>query len=213
MKTETKILGIILFLTVALLFGGVFFLSKSGPSKTAEGPVLQIDYSKGEKIGTDSAKVKLVEFSDLQCPACADAEPFVKKIRATYPDQVQVIYRHFPLPQHTHGREAASFAEAAGEQGKFWEIHDKLFETQADWSNLPEATAFFMNATLKLGLDENKVKQAVGSDSVKARIDADVAEGRQLGVNSTPTFFLNGRKLNLENFGDLDIAVSAELKK
>lgn len=213
MKSETKILGIILLLTVVLLFGGVFFLSKSGPSKTAEGPVLQIDYSKGEKIGSDSAKVKLVEFSDLQCPACADAEPFVKKIRAAYPDQVQVIYRHFPLPQHTHGREAASFAEAAGEQGKFWEIHDKFFETQADWSNLPETTNFFMNLTNQLGLDETKIKQAVGSDAVKARIDADAAEGRQLGVNSTPTFFLNGRKLNLQNFGDLDITVAEELKK
>ncbi len=206
MTTETKILGIIFFLTVVLLFGGIFFLSRgsTGSSKSLEGSaVLQIDYSKGEKLGSDSAKVKLVEFSDLQCPACLAAEPALKQIRITYsPAQVQLIYRHFPLPQHSHGREAAMFAEAAGEQGKFWEMHDKLFDTQAEWSTLDnkEATAFFLGLTQQLGLDENKIKQAITDSALKVRIDADVAEGNRLGVNSTPTFFINGRKVNLQGF-------------
>src|SRR3972149_7798295 len=106
MTTETKWLGVILIITVVLLFGGVFLLSRGQSSKAIEGTnVSQIDYSKGQKVGSDSAKVKVVEFSDFQCPACLAAEPYVKKLRADYPDQVQFIYRHFPLPQHTYGKE------------------------------------------------------------------------------------------------------------
>lgn len=214
MKTETKILGIILFLTIALLVGGVYFLSRSSESpKINKGAVLQIDYSKGQKIGSDSAKVRVVEFSDLECPACLVAKPFVKKLIDTYSDKIQIIYRHFPLPQHIHGREAASFAEAAGQQDKFWEMHDKLFETQAEWSAMNNATPFFLELVKQLGLDEEKVKQAVLDNAVKLRIDADAAEGRSLGVNQTPTFFINGRKLVLKSFNDLDTAVVEELDK
>ncbi len=218
MTTETKILGIIFFLTAVLLFGGIFFLSR-GSSQSPQGvesaAVSQIDYSKGEKIGSSSAKVKLVEFSDLQCPACQAAEPSVKKVRADYPEEVQLIYRHFPLPQHIHGREAATFAEAAALQGKFWEMHDKLFDTQAEWSGLDDngATAFFLGLAKQLNLDENKINQALVDNGLKARIDGDVAEGNRLGVNSTPTFFVNGRKVNLQSFDDLNTAVAEELKK
>lgn len=216
MTTETKILGIILVLTAILLFGGVFFLSKGGSSSGITGiTVSQIDYTKGQKIGSDSAKVKLVEFSDFQCPACLAAEPVVKQVRAAYPDQVQFIYRHFPLPQHAYGRQAAAYAEAAGEQGKFWEMHDKLFETQAEWSALgdSDATAFFLGLTKQLGLDENRIKQAVTESNLRLRVEEDTAEGRRLGVNSTPTFFINGRKLNLRSFDDLNSVVAEELKK
>lgn len=219
MITETKILGSIVIATVVLLVGGIFLLSRSasGPLKDITGAtVSQIDYSKGEKIGSDSAKVKVVEFSDLQCPACLAAEPIVKKIRTSYSlDQVQLIYRHFPLPQHSHGREAASFAEAVGEQGKFWEMHDKLFDTQSEWSGLDGkgATVFFLGLAKQLNLDENKINQAIASNGLKARIDGDVAEGNRLGVNSTPTFFINGRKVSLQSFDDLTAAVDAELKK
>lgn len=218
MTTETKVLGVIFFLTIVLLFGGVFFLSRGSseaPKGTESTTVSQIDYSKGEKVGSDSAKVKLVEFSDLQCPACLAAEPSIKKVRAGYPGEVQLTYRHFPLPQHIHGREAATFAEAAGEQGKFWEMHDKLFDTQSEWSGLSDdgATAFFLGLIRQLGLDENKVKQAITDNVLKSRIDEDVAEGQRLGVNSTPTFFVNGRKLNLQAFDDLNTVVASELKK
>ncbi len=218
MTTETKILGSIVIATVVLLVGGIFLLSRSatGPADITGATVSQIDYSKGEKIGSDSAKVKVVEFSDLQCPACLAAEPIVKQIRANYPPtQVQLIYRHFPLPQHSHGREAASFAEAAGEQGKFWEMHDKLFDTQGEWSGLDGkgATSFFLDLAKQLNLDENKINQAITSNDLKARIDGDVAEGNRLGVNSTPTFFVNGRKVNMQSFNDLTAAVETELKK
>lgn len=217
MSTETKILGTVLILTLVLLFGGVFFLSRNSntPKGIKSNTVSQIDYSKGEKIGSDSAKVKLVEFSDLQCPACLAAEPIVKQIRNNYPDKVQLIYRHFPLPQHAYGKQAAWYAEAAAEQGKFWEMHDKLFDSQVEWSALSEkeAITFFLKLAKELGLDENKTKELVGQGAVKARVEADFAEGQRLGVNSTPTFFLNGRKLTLQRFDDLNTAVANELNK
>lgn len=215
MKTETKILGAILIGTLVLLVGGVLLLSRgsSGPAGIEGTSVSQIDYSKGQKIGSDSAKVKLVEFSDFQCPACAVAEPVVRNIRRSYPE-VQFIYRHFPLPQHPFGRVASVYAEAAGEQDKFWEMHEKLFETQSEWAalNEKEAAEFFLKIAKDLSLDENKIKEQVNAATIQAKIDSDLAEGRNLGVNSTPTFFLNGRKLTLQRFEDLNTAVSDVLK-
>lgn len=214
MTTETKWLGIILISTLLLLFGGVFLLTRGSSSKAVAGAAIsQIDYSRGQKIGSDSAKVKVVEFSDLECPACSAAEPYVKKLKATYQDQIQLIYRHFPLPQHTHSRVVAALAEAAGEQGKFWEMHDKLFDTQSQWSAMTDATPFFMDLVKQLGLDENKIKQSMEENAIKLRIDNDVVEGRSLSVNQTPTFFVNGRKLSLKSFDDLNNAVAEELKK
>jgi len=214
MKTETKILGIILALTVALLVGGVFFLSKQSTSNDIkDATVYQIDYSKGQKIGSDSAKVKLVEFSDFECPACAAASNYTKKYESGENPDIQFIYRHFPLPQHESAKKAALVAEAAGEQGKFWQMHDKLFETQFEWEESKDSTAFFLSLAKELGLDEEKIKKAIEENTYAAKIDADLSEGRSLGVNSTPTFYLNGRKLNLKSFADLNTAVEEELKK
>lgn len=219
MTTETKVLGSILILTVVLLFGGVFLLSRNqSPAPGTLGTnTVQIDYSKGQKIGSDSAKVKLVEFSDLECPACLNAEPVVKKIRASYsPDQLQFIYRHFPLSQHPHSRQVASLAEAAGEQGKFWEMHDKLFETQTTWAkmNNDKATTFFMDLVKQLNLDENKVKKALDENTYLSKINDDLTEGQRLGVDSTPTFYLNGRKVDIQlSYDDLTAAVTEEIKK
>lgn len=217
MKIETKVLGIILIITLVLLFGGIFFLSRNQPSTgTVEGEsIVQIDYNKGQKIGSDSAKIKVVEFSDFECPACLSAEPNVKKLRSDYSEQeVQLIYRHFPLTQHIHSRQVATLAEAAGQQGKFWEMHDKLFETQTQWTILSkdDATAFFLSLAKNLGLDENKIKQDLEENAYKLKIEDDIAEGQRLGVNSTPTFFVNGRKLNLKVFDDLNTVVAQELK-
>lgn len=213
MKNETKILSVILILTAALLFGGIFLLSQSSNKDTKEDNIFKIDYSKGQKIGSDSAKVKLVEFSDFQCLACAVVEPYLIKLRSIYPDQLQLIYRHFPLPQHKFGRQAATLAEAAGEQGKFWEMHDKLFETQEEWSNLTDATVFFLGLAKQLGLNEDKIKQALETNAFKSKIDDDIALGQSLKINSTPTFFLNGRKLILQTFDDLSTIIEQELKR
>lgn len=212
MKKETKILGVILIITAALLFGGVFLLAKQQPSQSVKGVTAsQIDYSKGQKIGSDSAKVKLVEFSDFQCTACAAVEPYLKKIRSDYPNDIQIIYRHFLI--HKFSNTAANLAESAGQQGKFWEMTDRLFETQNQWVALSDPTPFLLNLAKELNLDENKSKKAIEENEFKSRIDADMAEGKSLGVTYTPTFFLNGVKLNLQKFEDLGTLVEEELKK
>ncbi len=214
MKTETKILIGVLIFSLLLMFGAVMLLNR--PNKpTASSQILQIDYSKGQKIGSDSAKVKLIEFSDFQCPACLAYEPTVKTIvdeNKANPD-FQYIYRHFPLKQHVHSREAANLAEYAASQNKFWQMHDKLFETQEKWAILPEVGDYFADLGKQVGLDEVGVREAVKNSLFNAQINEDIAEGGRLGLQATPTFYLNGRVLNLKSVADLKVEVDAQLKK
>lgn len=213
MKTETKILGAMLVLSLALILGAVFFLGKSGKDQNLDkAQVYTIDYSKGEKIGSSSAKVKLVEFSDLQCPACKAVEPVVKQVREKYKD-IQFIYIHFPLMQHAHSKKAANFAQYAATQGKFWEIHDKLFATQDEWSNLSDPSDYFANLGVGFLLDKAKIKEAIAKGIYDQLINDDLAEGKRVGVDATPSFYINGKKINLINYNDLDKAVSEELGK
>lgn len=212
MNKETKILGAILIFSAVLIIGAVFLLGKGDQSPVQNGQVINIDYSKGQKIGSDSAKVKLVEFSDFQCPACQAAQPFVNQAIENK-DDVQFIYRHFPLTQHAHAREAVNFAEYAATEGEFWPVHDKLFETQEEWSQLADVSDYFANLGTQFGLGGAKVKEAITKDQYATRINEDIAAAQAYRVNSTPTFFLNGRKLNLVNFAELESLVDQELKK
>ncbi len=214
LSSETKILGGVLIFSLVLILGAVFLLGRSDNTQEIKGEkTFTIDYSKGQKIGSDSAKVKLVEFSDFQCPACKAAEPEVKQVLAKYKNDLQFIYRHFPLPQHKNGRPAATLAEAAGEKGKFWEMHDKLFSSQENWSALSDPMDYFLDLAGSIDLDKDQVKKALESKPYEAKINEDVSEGQALGVNSTPTFFVNNKNLKLQSFSDLDTAIADELKK
>lgn len=214
MHSETKILGGILLLFVVLITGAVIILSRSSSKVIVDDGVkgVNIDYEKGQKIGSSSANLKLVEFSDFQCPACKAAEPAIKEILATYPDQVQFIYRHFPLPQHKNAKAAAIIAEEAAKSGKFWQMHDLLFETQENWSNLADPIDYFADLAARLELDKEQVKKALLDRPYERKINEDIADGQNLGVTSTPTFFLNGKKLTLKSFNDLKTAVELQLK-
>lgn len=214
-KTETKILTGILIFSILLIGGAVLLLSSSSTPQTSidSSQVYQVDYSKGQKIGSDSAKLRLVEFSDLQCPACQAYEPYVKQALSEYKDDIQLIYRHFPLSQHIHARAAANFAEYAGTAGKFWEVHDKLFETQQQWAVLKDPTDFFVGIGKEFGLDESKVKESITKSPYNDKINQDIEDGGKVNVDSTPTFLLNGRKLQMQNFGDLKQALDQEFKK
>lgn len=214
MNTETKILSIVGLITIALLVGGVFFLSAKQPSgtKTDEGLVYQMDYSRGQKIGSDSAKVRLVEFGDFQCPACKAYEGAISQLR-TKPE-VQLIFVHFPLfPSHKFARMAADAAEEAASQGKFWEMHDKLYATQEIWAGKDDATEDFVNMANEIGIDSNKVREAIKNETYFQKVQADQSYGTSLDVNSTPTFYLNGRKLENKSPADLVKEVDAEIAK
>lgn len=214
LKTETKLLAGVLIFCVVLVLGAIFFLGKSEKTPDVVATkALNIDYSKGQKIGSDSAKVKLVEFSDLQCPACKAAEPFVQQIRDKHKDNLQLIYFHFPLMQHPHAKKAANFAEYAASQNKFWQIHDKLFETQEEWSALSDPIDYFVNLGTQFELDKDRIKEAISQNLYDAKINDNQTEGNVLGVNATPTFYLNGKKLNLNSYAELDSLITKELQQ
>lgn len=183
---------------VALVVAGAVLLSRSpNPAEQSSEPIsdpaiLIRDYS--PKIGPDDAKVKIVEFGDYQCPGCAAADPVVKSVISEYEDSVQFIYRHFPLSFHQNARPAALAAEAAGKQGKFWEMHTKLYASQEDWSEKSNAPEIFITYAKELGLDEAKFKEDTANADLAKQVDDDMTDGNSAGVNSTPTFFINDVK-------------------
>lgn len=215
MANDTKVLLSVVVLTVVLLVGGIFFLSRSSgnSSNSTSDKIVSIDYTKGQKIGSDSAKVKLVEFADLQCPACANTYPLVKSILDAKLENFQYIFRHFPLAQHKNAEEAANFAEFASESGKFWEVEERLFNSQTEWEDLSDPSEYFSKVASELGLDPAQAREAIKSASYKDKINADLNEGISIGVNSTPTFYLNGRKVDQNSIGNLKSLIEEELKR
>lgn len=160
-------------------------------------PVTPTDHA----TGPQSAPTTIVEYSDFQCPACGSYYPLVKQILAdpAARDRIRFVYRNFPLTSiHANAQLAAQAAEAAALQGKFWEMHDRLFENQAKWSAMSSAgaRAFFVKlAAEELKLTLSRFEADIDSAAVKAKIKADVDSGVASGVNSTPTFFINNRQM------------------
>lgn len=193
MRSETKFIVGIIVITIALIVGGVFFLGRSKPQQT-EAVVDKTVLTQNVKnvLGEQTAKVQIVEFGDYQCPACAAADPIVNKVLQNNKDKVYFAFRHYPLPQHQNAREAAYFAQSAAIQGKFWEMHNMLYENQKDWENSDKAKEIFTGYAQKIGLNIDKLNQDL--EGVKGIVDQDFSDGNKLGVDSTPTFFINGQK-------------------
>ncbi len=192
-----------------LLVAGVAYWASLGANPSAVGPTgkLTIPVSASDwSRGAVNPKVTIVEYSDLECPACATYEPVVQKVVADNKDTVQLIYRHFPLSQHRSAELSALYAEAAGKQGKFWEMHDKLFANQATWTINPAAKneALFQSYAKELGLDMAKLATDLKDASLVAKIKASYDGGVAAGVDSTPSFFVNGVRVknprSLEEF-------------
>ena len=155
------------------------------------------DHVKGK---TDS-DIRIVEFGDFQCPSCGGAAPNVNTLMDEYGDRVGLVFRNFPLTTiHPNARAASATAEAAGLQGKYWEMHDLLYERQGDWSNqdATKRTETFNQYAEEVGLDIEKFKTDVASANVGKKISFDQALGKREGVSATPTFYLNGEKLDEE---------------
>lgn len=145
----------------------------------------------GPSRGDASAKVTIVEFADFQCPYCSKASEVVEKVRASYPGQVRVVYRHFPLTFHKDAPKAAEASMCANQQGKFWQYHDALYARQ-------EALAVddLKAAAFTLGLDLKRFEACLDSGEMKSVVAADQQESERLGVSSTPAFFVNGSMLS-----------------
>jgi protein-disulfide isomerase len=144
----------------------------------------------GPGRGPSKAKVTIVEFSDFQCPFCGRVNATLDQLLHDYPNDVRILFRHNPLPFHDNAGPAAEAAVAAEKQGRFWEMHDKLFADQGDLDR-PSLERY----AGQLGLDLAAFRAALDSRAGKARVDEDLALGQQLGVRGTPTFFIDGRPL------------------
>lgn len=191
MKNPWIVIGVI----ALVLFGGAIWFGNNAAKQNNEGVVV-----KSHIKGNPEATVKLVEYSDLQCPACAGVQPFVKDLVDQYGDKLSFEYKHFPLPIHPYAIQAAVAAEAAGQQDKFFEFHDKLFENQATWSKSPTPQAFFMQYAEELELDMDTFKRHMRSSVLKDNVESQFAEGKDAGVPGTPTFFLNGEKMEYKTY-------------
>ena len=140
--------------------------------------------------GPAAAPVEVVEFSDFQCPFCLRAYPTVNQVLSTYGDRVRFVYRHYPLPNHPNARPAAEAAQCAAEQGQFWPYYDRLFADQTKLSDdgLKQSAA-------ALGMDAGRFNACVDTHKYKDRVETDIKDGNDAGVNGTPAFFINGRML------------------
>ena len=167
------------------------------------------DHVKGNKDG----KILLVEYGDFQCPSCGVAHPHLNSLMEEYGDSTTFVYRNFPLTTiHPNARAAAGAAEAAGLQGKYWEMYDMLFENQKSWSSLDASQrgSVFNGYAQALDLDLEKFTADVAATNVSKKITFDQALGKNIGVNATPAFYLNGEKLDEETSSAL---VNGDLTK
>ncbi len=174
---------------------GLFVLSTTTPSATTgvEAPAIS---NNDITIGSSSAQVSLVEYSDFQCPACAAYHPIVNQLLAEFEGKLKLAYRFFPLSQtHKNAMISAQAGYAAFKQNKFEDMYNMLFDTQNDWANENNAKDKFIEYATQIELDIEKFKADMESDEAKKAIQDDLSEGTKAGVNSTPTFFLNNKKI------------------
>lgn len=169
--------------------------------------------------GNPDAKVVLYEYGDFQCPACRSAYPTVTAVKEKYKDQIAFVFRHYPLTNiHPNALAASTTAEAAAEQGKFWEMHNMLYDNQDSWGGLSaeSRTQAFEGYASQLGLDVDKFRADLQNPAVAEKIRFDRALGKKLGVDSTPTFYLNDQKLETSDWnqaGALDAKIAEALKR
>src|SRR5262245_7343943 len=208
---------IVIILAVAVAAGAAVFLSRQPdkPAETTAAP-LKLDFKGGGHFrGPETAELTLVELGDYQCPSCGAYHPFVKEILNRYPKQVRLEFRHFPLiTVHPNSLAASKAAEAAGEQGHYWEMHDALFEHQNDWATKPDPKPVFAAIANRIGINGKILVQTMDSPRLQERILKDVEQGDKGGVQAVPTFFIKGQqvpiKLSMEDFVQV---IESHLKK
>ena len=191
MKNPWTVIGVI----TVVLFGGAMWFSSVSAEKNNEG----VEISPNIK-GNLEASVKLVEFSDFQCPACSTFQPALQEVMTLYGDNLSLEYKHFPLPIHPFAKQAAVAAEAAGQQGKFFEFHDLLFANQSDWAGVVTPGTYFIQYAEELGLDIGLFRSHLNASLLRDKVQAEAIEAQELGVTGTPTFFLNGEKMTFESY-------------
>lgn len=190
--------GFVVLATVVVIVAAVLSAGKLDNTISSDTPAPAIaadEWSQGPK----DAKVTLIEYGDFQCPACRTYHPLVKKLAAEYGDRVLFVFRNFPLYTiHPNAGISAQVAEAAGIQGKYWEMYDLLYDNQEDWASAATNRVVedrFDGYARSLGLDIDKFHEDMNSDPVLKKIKKDVDGGNAVGVSRTPTFYVNLKQI------------------
>lgn len=212
---RNKVFIIVILATAVLLIGGVFLFSKnSGGSNLSSGTVnasllipqnayITSGFANGEYLpASSSASATLVEFGDYECPACGVYSPFIQQLLTDFAGKFNYVFRNYPLTQHVNAPVSSYAVEAAGLQGKFWQMHEKVYATQADWASLSDPTSVFVSYAKNLNLDVNKFTVDMNSSVVKNKVQNDLNDGNTIGITETPSFFLNGQKISLSGTYD-----------
>ena len=231
-KSNTPILIIGAVLIVAVL-GGIWFYgsSKTTPSGNTNRPANATNAPKTSQIpanapqgaqppnqaGSPTASVTLEEFADFQCPQCGAKHPIMNEIKSMYGSRIHFIFRNFPLqiPAHDKSYDAAVAAEAAGLQGKFWDMQNLLFSNQQAWTAAPTYKQIWKDYAQKIGLDVDKWENDMAGLQAKMRVNADMDRGKAFGVNSTPTLYINNVPVQFEDMtvAGLKTLIDAEIQK
>ncbi len=194
------------------MVGVSFLLSKPIENSSVKIDQQKLVFGAAHVLGNENAPVTVVEFSDFQCPACRSATVTLDGVLEKHEGEIKFIYRHFPLTSiHKNAMAASIASEAAGEQGKFWEYSKALFDKQDAWEKLGTPQDLFVNLAKEVGVtDLDKFKNEIGKQAKRDLILADMSLGNQLGVDATPTFFVNGEKVSTNG---LKLAIEKILSK
>lgn len=198
----------VILAAIVVILGGVFWFTRDKSSSKTSSSSNSAALS-NHVIGQNAKKVNLTEYGDFQCPACGAYYPLTKQILQKYQNDIAFQFRNFPLSSiHQNARAAARAAEAADKQGKYWEMHDLLYEQQKSWETSSNASSVFEGYATQLGLKLDQYKTDYASNGVNDTINADYDEGQKLNITGTPTFFLQGKKIdnspqNIDDFSKL----------
>jgi protein-disulfide isomerase len=207
-------------LVVMAVIIGAFAFTKNNSNKTGGNNTQPTAHTLG------SGQTVLIEYGDYQCPACYQYEPLVKQIREKYKDKITFQFRNFPITSsHPNAFAAARAAEAAAKQGKFWEMHDMLYEhahqqtaqgiTPIEWATASNPNTFFENYAKQLGLNVEQFKTDFASEEINDLVNADLAEAQKVPVTATPTFVLDGKKVeqSIGTFEDFSKLIDEAINK
>ena len=197
---KTAIAAAAVILAALLIISGINFASTTPYT---------VQRDRGNIFGPENATVTFTEYSDFECPFCGQAEPTVKQLMDKYGGRVRFVYKHYPLRQiHSTAQKAAEASECAADQGKFWEMHDILFANQR---------SLFVNSlkdyAKRLGLNATAFNSCLDSNAMAFRVDEDISDGDARTVSSTPTFFVNERKIQgTKSISEFESVIEAELR-
>jgi protein-disulfide isomerase len=222
---RNKVFIIVILATFGLIAGGIYLMSGKS-SESAPTPVsssILVPSGVYETSGfvngnylpaSPSATVTLVEFGDYECPACSQYAPYIKQILTDNAGKVNFVFRQYPIPQHKNSLIASYAVEASGLQGRYWEMHEKVYATQIDWANASDPTSVFVTYANDVGLNQNQLLNDLNSQVIKDAVTRDVNDGNTIGITETPTFYINGVKVNLTgSFNQIGDLIEAQLSK